>query len=162
MVVRPAPERLDVWLGGSAPSELRRVGRLADGWLPSFVTPADAEQGRAVIEAECAEHDRAIDGDHYGVLIPYSLGALPEAVLTQIAKRRPDVDPSEIVPTSWDGVTTLVRRFVDVGVSKFVVLPLDEPTTLEEWTAHLGEAAATLRPLERGDARSGDDAPVLS
>ena len=25
---------LDVWLGGAAPSELRRVGRLADGWLP--------------------------------------------------------------------------------------------------------------------------------
>ena len=36
IVVRPAPTRMDVWLGGSAPSELRRVGRLADGWLPSF------------------------------------------------------------------------------------------------------------------------------
>ena len=37
--VRPQPKRLDVWLGGIAPSELRRVGRMADGWLPSFVTP---------------------------------------------------------------------------------------------------------------------------
>src|SRR3954467_5868475 len=37
--VRPQPKRLDVWLGGIAPSELRRVGRSADGWLPSFITP---------------------------------------------------------------------------------------------------------------------------
>ena len=37
--VRPAPKRMDVWLGGQAPSELRRIGRVADGWLPSFVAP---------------------------------------------------------------------------------------------------------------------------
>ena len=45
LVVRPVPKRLDVWLGGIAPSELRRVGRLADGWLPSFVTPATRRTG---------------------------------------------------------------------------------------------------------------------
>ena len=44
---KPTQDRLDVWLGGIAPSELRRVGRLADGWLPSFVTPADAADGHA-------------------------------------------------------------------------------------------------------------------
>ena len=50
--VEPKPRQSppDVWLGGIAPSELKRVGRLADGWLPSFVTPADAERGRAEIE----------------------------------------------------------------------------------------------------------------
>ncbi len=55
--VRPAPKRMDVWLGGQAPSELRRVGRLADGWLPSFVLPGDVEAGRVVIETVAAEHD---------------------------------------------------------------------------------------------------------
>ena len=39
-------------------------------------------------------------------------------------------------------------RFVDVGASKFVVLPIDEPTTIESWSAHLAEAAEVLRPLE--------------
>ena len=38
---KPRQHHLDVWLGGIAPSELKRVGRLADGWLPSFVTPDD-------------------------------------------------------------------------------------------------------------------------
>lgn len=148
VVVRPVPSRMDVWLGGFAPSELQRVGRLADGWLPSFVTPADAQQGRAVIEAVCAEHDREIEDDHYGVLIPYTLGPVPEPMLAQLAKRRPDIDPASIVPTSWDELVALVRRFVDVGTSKFVVLPLDEPITVEDWAAHLEQAAEVLRPLE--------------
>ena len=48
---KPLQHHVDIWLGGIAPSELRRVGRLADGWLPSFVTPDDAARGREVIEA---------------------------------------------------------------------------------------------------------------
>jgi alkanesulfonate monooxygenase SsuD/methylene tetrahydromethanopterin reductase-like flavin-dependent oxidoreductase (luciferase family) len=88
VVVRPVPDRMDVWLGGFAPSELQRVGRLADGWLPSFVTPADAEQGRTVIEAVCAEHDRQIEDDHYGVLIPYTLGPVPEAMIRRASSPR--------------------------------------------------------------------------
>ena len=44
----------------------------------------------------------------------------------------------------------MVRRFVDVGTTKFVVLPLDEPGEADSWIAHLGEAADALKPLEAG------------
>ena len=61
--VGPRPARpLDIWLGGSAPGALRRVGRLGDGWLASFLTPAEAGAGRQAIEAAAAEgrpRDRA-------------------------------------------------------------------------------------------------------
>ena len=147
--VRPQPDRLDVWLGGIAPSELRRVGRLADGWLPSFVTPADAEAGRAVVEQVAAEHDRSIDADHYGVLIPYALGEVPDLLLAQLARRRPDIDdPSALVPAGWDALGDAIKRFVDVGTTKFVVLPVDEPPDTEAWHAHLTDAADALLPLE--------------
>ncbi|MGB3736497.1 MAG: LLM class flavin-dependent oxidoreductase, partial [Ilumatobacter sp.] len=123
--VRPAPKRMDVWLGGIAPSELKRVGRLADGWLPSFVLPADAEAGRATIEQVCAEHDREIEDDHYGVLIPYSFSGVPEPVQRLLAKRRPDLDDvTRLVPDSWESLQATISRFVDVGTTKFVVLPL--------------------------------------
>jgi probable F420-dependent oxidoreductase len=148
VVVKPVPARMDVWLGGIAPSELKRVGRLADGWLPSFVTPADAEAGRAVIEQVCREHDREIEPDHYGVLIPYTRGGVPEQVLSQLAKRRPDVDPADLVPTSWEALQVLVKQFVDVGTTKFVVLPIDEPHDVAEWGPHLVEAADALLPLQ--------------
>ena len=57
MSVLPKPAHpLDVWLGGKAPSELRRVGRLGDGWLASFATPEQCAASRPVIEqaANCS------------------------------------------------------------------------------------------------------------
>lgn len=149
--VRPAPKRMDVWLGGIAPSELKRVGRLADGWLPSFVRPADAEVGRATIERICEEHDRTIEGDHYGVLVPYSFGTIPEPLRRLLAKRRPDLaDVTELVPDSWESLQAMISQFVDVGTTKFVVLPLDEPGDADAWVSHLDEAADALHPLEVG------------
>jgi probable F420-dependent oxidoreductase len=149
-VVRPVPGRLEVWLGGNAPSELRRVGRLADGWLPSFVTPGDAEAGRSVIESVLAEHWRSIDDDHYGVLIPFSDGPAPDAVVASIAARRPDLDdPKELIPTSPDGLADLIERFIAVGTSKFVVLPLVEPRDPDAWADHIDALARCVLPLER-------------
>src|SRR5258708_6737734 len=66
--VGPRPARpLDIWLGGSAPGALRRVGRLGDGWLASFLSPAEAGAGRQAIEAAAAEAGREIEPDHYGI-----------------------------------------------------------------------------------------------
>ena len=56
MSVLPKPSHpLDVWLGGRAPSELRRVGRLGDGWLASFSSPQQCKDARVAIEdaADC-------------------------------------------------------------------------------------------------------------
>ncbi len=147
--VRPQPARLDVWLGGIAPSELRRVGRLADGWLPSFTTPGDAAAGRAVIEQVAAEHERSIEEDHFGVLIPYTLDDVPDILLAQLARRRPDLDdPAVLVPVGWDALTDTIKRFVDVGTTKFVVLPVNEPGDAAAWDTHLTAAAEALLPLE--------------
>jgi probable F420-dependent oxidoreductase len=146
-VVRPTPlqPRLDVWLGGLAPSELRRCGRLGDGWLPSFCTPADVEAGIPAVQRAAAEHGRAVDPEHFGVLLPYCEGALPDAVAAGIARRRPGLDPSEVVATGLEPLAAMVRRHVEVGASKFVVVPLVEP---RHWDTHLGELAAALLPLE--------------
>lgn len=147
--VLPAPGRLDVWLGGFARSELKRVGRLADGWLPSFITPSDAERGRATIEAVCAEHGREIEPDHFGVLVPYALGTVPDRMLSTLAARRPDLDdPNVLVPDSWEALVELIGRFVDVGTSKFVVLPVVEPADAAAWSRHLDELADVVLPLE--------------
>lgn len=149
--VLPAPKRMEVWLGGYAPSELRRVGRLADGWLASFVLPPDAEAGRKVIERVAAEHDREIEDDHFGVLIPYSFSPVPDRLLGLLARRRPDLDDvSALIPTTWEELVEMIDRFVAVGTTKFVVLPVDEPRDSEGWLQHISEAADVLKPLEVG------------
>lgn len=147
--VRPAPRRMDVWLGGISPAELKRVGRVADGWLPAFITPAEAAAGRTVIEQVCAAHDREIEQDHYGILIPYTDGPIPAPLAATLAKRRPDLDdPSCLVAEGWDGLAALIRQFIEVGTSKFVITPVSEPTTADEWVTHLGAVADMIRPLE--------------
>jgi probable F420-dependent oxidoreductase len=146
---KPVQQPPDVWLGGFSPAELRRVGRVGDGWLPSFMLPDDVAAGRELIERTAAEHGRAIDPEHFGVLIPYSDGEVPTAFFEAIAKRRPDLaDPAALIPAGWDALCERIEKFVAVGTSKFVVLPLSEPASPEAWVAHLEEAAGVLLPLQ--------------
>lgn len=146
---KPIQRPIDVWLGGIAPSELRRVGRLADGWLPSFVTPADVVAGKAEVERVAAEHERAIDPEHFGVLIPYAHGPLPDALKGALTARRPDLDDvGRLVPQGWDALVRMIEEFITAGVSKFVVLPIVEPPTAAAWVDHVAEAAGHLMPLQ--------------
>jgi probable F420-dependent oxidoreductase len=142
---RPVQQPVDVWLGGTSPSELRRTGRLGDGWLPSFTVPAEVEAAWPVINATAAEHGRAIDPEHLGVLVPYTRGELPDAVAAAVAQRRPELDPRDVIPAGIDGLRRQVERFVGVGASKFVVVPVAEP---DVWDIELAELAAELKPLE--------------
>src|SRR5919198_5527045 len=85
--VRPKPiqQPLEVWLGGLAPSALRRVGRLCDGWLPSQCTPPEAAAGRVVIEQAAAEAGREIDPEHFGAIVVYARDEIPDALVKTIA-----------------------------------------------------------------------------
>lgn len=148
--VGPLPPRPpDIWLGGRAPAGLRRVGRLADGWLGSFVTPHEAGDARAQIERAAAEAGREIEDDHYGtniaVLAADASGAEVAAARERVVRRRPDLDPDGLVPHGWGEARDLVRRYVDVGLTKFVVRPA---VPLQDWAGFLDEFTAELRPLE--------------
>jgi probable F420-dependent oxidoreductase len=142
---RPAQDPLDIWLGGIAESELRRCGRLGDGWLPSFCTPADLRAGIPRIQEVAAEHGRAIDPEHFGALIPYVEGEIPDLVRAGIAARRPGVDADQVVASGLDGLRRMIEQHIEVGGSKFVVIPLAEPPS---WDDHLGEVAAAVMPLQ--------------
>ena len=142
---RPVQDPLEVWLGGVAPSELRRCGRLGDGWLPSFCTVEDVRAGWEVVTAEAERHGRTIDPEHLGALVTYSHGPVPDRVAALLANRRPDLDPAEVVPTGLDALRARLEAFVEVGASKFVVLPLEEPA---RWGDELAALADVVRPLE--------------
>lgn len=146
---KPLQQPPEVWLGGIAESELKRVGRLADGWLPSFITPGEAAEGWAKATQVAHEHDREIDPEHFGVLIPYVIGEPPAGLIAGLKARRPDLERIEdLVPTSWQTLTELIEKFVAVGASKFVVIPSAEPASVTEWNAHLEDAATHLLPLQ--------------
>lgn len=147
--VGPRPPRpLDLWLGGRAPAGMRRIGRLADGWLGSFVTPAEAEQCRLGIERAAAEAGREIEADHYGTNITVLLpGPGRDAALARTAQRlrrqRPDLDPALVVADGWAAARAQVRAFVGVGLTKFVVRPAGP---VPSWRGFVEEFAAELGP----------------
>ena len=145
--VRPKPVQtpLDVWLGGRAPSELRRTGRLGDGWLPSFCTPDDVRVGRKVVEEAAAAAGREIDPEHFGVLVSYARGEIPERLARIVAARRPGAEPEEVVPRGLAALRAQLERFVEAGASKFVLVPAVEP---REWTAELEEVASEVLSLQ--------------
>jgi probable F420-dependent oxidoreductase len=141
---KPKQQPMDVWLGGIAPSELKRVGRLADGWLPSFILPHEAGESKKVVEQVAAENDRTIDPEHFGALIAYTMTDLPDHTVAALRTRRPDIDPRDIIPLGLPAVRARLEQFIDQGFSKFVVLPLTEPG---DFGSHLHEAAAELLSL---------------
>lgn len=143
---KPLQSPPDVWLGGAAPSELRRVGRLGDGWLPSFCTPEDAAAGRPVVEEAADKAGRAIDPEHFGALVLYVRGdEVPPLLATIVERRRPGADPRDVIPTGHQALRAQLERFVERGFSKLVVVPAGEPPS---WTEELEALAAEVLPIQ--------------
>jgi len=123
----PAPVRpkLELWLGGRAPVALRRIGRIADGWLASFVSPDELAAGIDVIRAAAAEASRTIDEDHYGTTL---FLAATEADAAGYPERlralRPDVPVDDTLAVGAEASRALLERFVAAGASKFVAIPV--------------------------------------
>lgn len=119
---RPAPP-LDIWLGGSAPGALRRIGRFGDGWLGSFLTPDEARRGREAIQRAAADAGRQIEPDHFGISLAVADGELTDSMVEVVRRRRPDVDPSDLIAPDWSALHRQLDAYVDAGLSKFVIRP---------------------------------------
>jgi probable F420-dependent oxidoreductase len=144
--IGPLPDRpLDIWLGGTAPAGLRRVGRLADGWLGSLLTPSEAAAAVLVIQEAAAGAGREVDPDHFGISVPVAFDGVPAPLAEAIARRRPGVAPESLVADGWAGARRLISEYVAAGLSKFVVRPAATPGSLE---AFIADFARELVPLQ--------------
>jgi probable F420-dependent oxidoreductase len=119
---RPAPP-LDIWLGGSAPAAFRRIGALADGWLGSFLTPAEARAARQAIERAAELAGRNIEPDHFGISLAVADGELTGELAAAVRRRRPDVEPDELIAVGWDQLHRQLDAYLDAGLTKFVIRP---------------------------------------
>ena len=144
--IGPLPAKpLDIWLGGSVPGALRRVGRLADGWLGSLLTPAEAGAAVAVIQEAAAQAGREVEADHFGLSVPVALDGIPDPLLASIRQRRPQTDPGTLVADGWDGARRMIEQYVRAGLSKFVVRPAAPPASFGSF---LDGFVRELIPLE--------------
>ncbi len=125
--VEPRPVRpLDIWLGGSAPAAFRRIGQLGDGWLGSFLTPAEALSGREQIQRAAAEAGREIEPDHFGINLAVSDGGLTSGLVAAVKRRRPDVDPADLIAGDWAHLHRQLDGYLAAGLTKFVIRPANQ------------------------------------
>ncbi len=74
--INPLPERpsIPIWMGGRANPVLRRVARIADGWIPTYPTAADTLPHLEKLDVYLYENGRTRDGFGIEVRIPYGEG----------------------------------------------------------------------------------------
>jgi probable F420-dependent oxidoreductase len=142
---RTVQQPLEFWVAGTAPAAQVRAGQRSDGWLTSLLTPAEAREGREVVEAEAERAGRKVDPEHFGVSVAYADGEIPPGLVASIARRRPDVDPATLVPTGLEAAVALLGDYIAAGFSKFVVRPARSPA---DWPATLAAMAAAFLPLQ--------------
>jgi probable F420-dependent oxidoreductase len=142
---RSYQQPLEIWFGGSGPLALARTGALADGWLGSALTPAEAGLARQAIQSAATDAGHHIDPEHFGLSIPYAEKEPDRRTLELLRTRRPDADPAELVPVGSEQLRQLIARHVDVGLSKFVIRPVSPDGSRP---GSLGELADVLLPMQ--------------
>ena len=146
--IGPLPAKpLDIWLGGSAPGALSRVGRLADGWLGSMLAPQEARAARETIQGAASAAGREVEADHFGISLAVADGGggVPADLATAVRQRRPGSDPAALVPVGWAAAKRAIEQYVLAGISKFVVRPAAPPASLDDF---LGDFIRELMPLQ--------------
>jgi probable F420-dependent oxidoreductase len=140
--VQPRPAKpLDIWLGGSAPAAFRRIGHLGDGWLGSFLTPDEARAGREQIQRAADEAGREVEPDHFGINLAVSDGGVPDALVAAVKRRRPDVDPTDLIAVGWPQLHRQLDAYLAAGLTKFVIrpaLPANVDDFIDRFVAELG------------------------
>jgi alkanesulfonate monooxygenase SsuD/methylene tetrahydromethanopterin reductase-like flavin-dependent oxidoreductase (luciferase family) len=128
---------------------MRRAGRLGDGWIPSFIPPAQFRGGVEKTRAFAAEAGREVPADHFGALFYYCLDSDPAAarMLAEPFIPRGRVDDATLARCTAFGPPALVRErleeYVAAGGSKFILRPMCPP---ERMLDQLDQLAADVVP----------------
>ncbi|MGC4989810.1 LLM class flavin-dependent oxidoreductase [Nocardia salmonicida] len=146
--IHPVRRSLSMWLGGRARSELQRAGRLGDGWLASFATPAEIADSIQIVRDAATAADRRIPDDHFGVLLPYTAAGPDDEMRAFASWRRPGVAPDEFFPGGPDQLNGLLSRYVEAGATKFVIVPWRRPQSWPRMLRELRDSVAYVRGTE--------------
>lgn len=151
----PTPHRAGgppIWCGGRSEAALRRIGRVADGWISYVVTPERYRQGLETIARAAEENGREIERLGTGHLLfawidddyERALDAATEHLSMRYAMdfRKAAQRYAALGPPA--DVAARIAAYRDAGVRHFV---LDMTGPLQEREAQLERFAAEVRPL---------------
>ena len=70
---------------------------------------------------------------------------MPDRIAQAVRKRRPELNPRQIVVQGHQGLENRIREFIDVGASKFILVPYIEPDSWLKELESLAEATLELQ-----------------
>lgn len=142
--LQPRPRTpIPIWIGSwGSPAGLRRVARLADGWLASGynTTPEEFATAKVALEQELPAHgkDSARFPNALATMWLWITESAPEAeamlaeVLGPAVKREPDYLRSRVCVGSAEHCLDLLARYEEAGLERVFLWPLgDEERQLE-------------------------------
>lgn len=155
---KPIQYPMPIYLGATAPEGIRRVARVADGWIVSSASPAEMREGIGVLRAEMAAVGRGPATVRTCVQLWVSIGetdADARAILddsihfAQMRARRPELSADEHAHAfathnllgSPDQISERVAAYADAGVDHVgLILLAQEMEALSRSARLLGEA----------------------
>jgi len=141
---RPVQSPLEIWLGGNGPKSLKLAGTHGDGWLASGAAPSDTEKSRRTIEAAAEQVGRSIDHDHFGISIPYARTPIDDARVAEVMEGA-NATRVDILPFGSGELRQLLQRYIDAGLSKFVLRPMSLDDGWDVELDFLAEHALSLQ-----------------
>ncbi|HEV8474267.1 MAG TPA: TIGR03619 family F420-dependent LLM class oxidoreductase [Methylomirabilota bacterium] len=142
---KPVQQPMPLWIGGNSDAAMRRVGRLGDGWIPSFIAPDRFAAGVRRTQACAAEAGREVPADHFGALVNFCFAPDRQAARAIAGPFIPRgrVDDATLEACTAFGPPALLRerleQYIAAGASKFVVRPLGPPDRMLEQLQQLAE-----------------------
>ncbi|MCU1615206.1 MAG: hypothetical protein JWO98_2746 [Frankiales bacterium] len=153
-VQKPHPP---IWVGGWTDKAAERTGRVGDGWIPGWLSPAEMVRGRDVLRRTAEANGRDPDSIVVAVEKLATIATSREAALTRAlptvrASRNTyerDVDDMQFaldrhIFGSVDDVRRRVQEFVDAGVTHFELKLLY--SSMEELTDQMQLWADRIMP----------------
>ena len=72
------------------------------------------------------EADREIEADHFGINLAVSDGDMPDGLVAAVKRRRPDVDPADLIAADWSQLHRQLDAYLAAGLTKFVIRPAQQ------------------------------------
>ena len=149
---KPHQQPVPVWIGGRTEAACRRVGRMGDGWLTSFLSPPEVGQGIQWARQYAAEAGRQVPEDHYGIIVSYcfadSQDEAAELAKPYMFRVRQDLPPPAYCGLgSSEDIVGLINEYVAQGATKFVLRPCCPP---EQTLAQNEKLARAVAPVFHG------------
>jgi len=76
-----------------------------------------------MIQLAAGEADREIEPDHFGINLTVSDGDVPDGFIAAAKRRRPDVDPADLIAADWPQLHRRLDAYLSAGLTKFVIRP---------------------------------------